>query len=355
MTVAANGSLKGLVQTLNTVGATNFIRLDAAPVIFSSYPQQFPLIKYIVWTGSNTFGLTSIPAWAPSATLVSNGPNKSLDLSLPSDPRPVITGQPTSYSGSPGDNVTANFAVTIAATSVTPLSYQWYYYTNSGSTNLLIDGNGPSGTSTISGSTTANLQMFNSTNADSGNYFVVITNIYGSTTSGPAILTISAGGAPLISPAPQNQTVIQGNNATFSAGVSANPAATIYWQTGGTNIPGANSATLVVNNVQYPANDQQIYYIFSTNSFGAVSNSATLTVIVPPTITVQPVSLVVTNTQSASFSVTVTGDVPPAAYQWNKNGNPIPGATSATLNFVSVTPADISTNYSVTIPQTWLV
>ena len=354
LTITSDSSTKAFVGTLTTAGATNVIQINPVPAFFGSYPAQIALIKYSTLAGSGyNFGLTNLPGWAANAVLSNNVANKSIDLILPADPRPVITAQPSSYSGSPGDNVTTNFAVIISAGSVTPLSYQWYYFTNGGSTNLLTDGFGPSGISTISGTTNGNLQMLNATNTDSGNYFVVITNAYGSVTSSAAILTISAGGLPVISPVPQNQTVIQGNNATFTAGVSANPPATIVWQTFGTNIPGATASTLIVTNVQYPANDQESYSIIASNSFGNVTNSATLTVIVPPTLVNQPTNLVVTNTQSASFSVTITGAVPAEAYQWKKNGTPISPAinstaTNATFTISSVSSNDIA-NYSVTI------
>jgi pectin methylesterase-like acyl-CoA thioesterase len=351
LTVSANGSLRGLAQTLNTIGATNIIQLDPTPVIFSSYPQQMALLKYTSWTGSNTFGLASIPGWAPGATLVSNGPNKTLDLLVPSDPRPVITAQPAGYSGNPGDNVTSGFAVTIAAASVTPLAYQWYFVTNS-VTNSLTDGTGPSGASTLTGSTTVALQIANAQPGDNGGYFVVITNLYGTTASIMAQLNISAGCVSPIISGPANQTVIQGNNATFSASITANPAAYLQWQTNGVNVSGANGSSVTLNNVQYPANDQEVVSIIATNACGNVTNFATLTVIVPPFITSQPVSVVVTNTQSVSFSASATG-VPAVWYQWNKNGLPIPGAvnntaTNATFTIASAAPGD-ATNYFCTI------
>jgi len=93
------------------------------------------------------FGANTLPPTAPGAYLSNNVANKSVDLVLPCDPRPVITGQPSSYSGSPGTNVT--FTATINGCSVLPLSYQWYL----GSTPLAdgATGNG----STLSGSLTS--------------------------------------------------------------------------------------------------------------------------------------------------------------------------------------------------------
>ena len=182
---------KALTKNLNTAGTTNLISLDPATVIFPSYPQQITLIKYTTWVGANNFGLASVPAWAPGANIVSNSVNASLDLVVPFDPRPVFTSQPLPYSGSPGDNVNSALAVTINANSVQPLGYQWYYVTSGNVTNLLTDGAGPSGTSTLAGSTAANLQIGNAQTGDSGNYFVVVTNAFGTNISSAALLTIS--------------------------------------------------------------------------------------------------------------------------------------------------------------------
>ncbi|GAB4560059.1 MAG: hypothetical protein Tsb007_22810 [Rhizobacter sp.] len=49
----------------------------------------------------------------------------------------------------------------------------------------------------------------------------------------------------------------------------------------------------------------------------------------PPTLTQQPASLSVTEGQAASFTVAATGDAP-LAYQWQRNGADIPGATAPT-------------------------
>ncbi len=346
LSLPANGSLRALVKTFNTVGTANWIQLDPKPVLLASYPQQIPLLRYTTWTGSNTFTLAGVPAWAPGATLVSNGPNSTLDLLVPNDPRPVITSEPAGYSGNPGD--TATFTVGLNAASVTPLGYQWF----NGSTPLA---DGPTGSgSTLAGSTSASLVITSAQPADTGNYTVVITNVYGSVTSSPAaVLTISAGAvAPAITgPLPASQTVVAGGNLTLTASVSGNPAPAVQWQfngnplidgpTGnGDSLAGSTSSALTLSNVQYPAS-QGTYAIIATNSAGAATNYVILNVLVPPVITNQPVSLVVTNTQSAVFSV-VAGGVPAPTYQWyfNSTGNPIAGATNANYTIASTGPAN---------------
>jgi len=361
--VATNGSLFGLVQTLNSTGATNLIQLPAGPVIFATYPQQFPLLRYTAWKGSNTFGLTGIPAWAPGATLVSNGPNKTLDLSLPTDPRPVFTAQPTPYSGAPGDNVTTNFSVAISAGSVTPVSYQWYFVSGN-VTNALTDGTGPSGTSTLTGAATANLQIASAQTGDSGIYFVVAANAYGTNSSSLALLTISASAvAPAIS-GPAAVTATNGVATTIANVVSGSPVPQLYWQYNGASladgagpsgvsvISGSSGATLAISNPQYPL-DQGTYSLIASNSAGLATNNTVLTVIVAPVITNQPGSLVVTNTQTAAFTV-VAGGVPKPTYQWYKGSiaSPISSAanataTNATLVISSATSADLGTYFVV--------
>ena len=191
---------------------------------------------------------------------------------------------------------------------------------------------------------------------------MVISNIYGTATSGTAQLTISAAAVPPTIAGLINQTVIAGNNATIAATVSGSPAPTLQWQFMSTNISdgptgngdsysGTATSSLTVSNVQYPASQGQ-YSLVASNTAGVVTSNMTLTVIVPPVIVSQPTNITVTNSQSAAFSVTASG-VPAPAYQWNKGGSPIstgvnPTATSATLSIASAQPGDIGT-YSVTV------
>ncbi len=325
-------------------GLTNLISPDSVAV-FASYPKQVVLIRYAsqIGVGVTNFGLTNLPASAPGAYLSNNVANSSLDLVLPFDPRPIITAQPSSYSGNPGDNVAFN--VTISGTSATPLSYQWYL----GATPLA---NGPTGNgSTLAGATTASLAVNNAQPGDNGNYTVIISNAYGSATNSPAaVLTISTGCVAPGLTGPNNTTVIQGNNATFSASASGNPVPDLQWRRNGADISGQTGSSYTVTNAQYPADDGAVFSLVASNACGLVTNSATLTVIVTPTISVQPVSLVVTSTQTGSFSVTATG-VPAPAYQWYFNNGPISNETNSTYTIASATSANTGT-YKVIVSNT---
>lgn len=254
---------------------------------------------------------------------------------------PSITGL-GNQAGSIGSTI--NFSPTVTGTP-TP-TMLWF-----ANGVLLTDGVDANG-STISGSATSNLSIANAQAADSGTYTLIASNVAGSATNS-LTLTVSGGNVLPTITGPVNQTVVQNNNATFTASVSGLPTPTLQWldQTG-TPIPGATTVTLTVNSVTYSQNGFT-YSLVANNVVGSVTNSATLTVLVPPTITIQPTSLTVTNTQAASFTVTATG-APNPTYQWFANGSPISSASNATatnanLMIASATPANSGTSYYVQI------
>lgn len=351
VTVAANGSLQGQVKTLTLGGTTNLIQLTPVPV-FATYPQTIPLIQYTTLSGTLNLGLANVPASAPGAFLtnITTLP-KSIALYLPSDPAPVITSQPAPFSGTPG--TTASFSVT--ATGNATLGYQWYSTDGATVTNALVDAANPSG-STNSGSQTSSLSILNAQPGDNTGYFCVVSNNLGIAISSVVQLTISAGDVPPSISGPTDQTVIQGQTATISAGVAGSPTPTEQWQFNGTNlvdgprpngdgISGSQTTTLVITNVQYPTSQGQ-YSIVASNRAGLLTNNMTLTVIVPPGITQQPSNITVLNGQPASFTVVATG-VPAPTYQWKKGGVPMnpatnSTATNATLMIASAAPSDIA-------------
>jgi hypothetical protein len=254
---------------------------------------------------------------------------------------PSITGL-GNQSASIGDTV----SISPTVSGVPTPTYQWQV----GGVNL-TDGADVNG-STISGSQTSSLSIANAQAADSGTYSLIASNSAGIVTNS-MVLTVSGGNVLPFITGPVNQTVGQGSNATFTASVSGLPTPTIQWldQTG-TPITGANNSTLTLTNVSYSQNGY-VYSIVASNVVGSVTNSATLTVIVPPVITSQPASVVATNTQSVSFTVAATG-VPAPKYQWYRNGSAVSSvanstATNATFTISAVAPSDNNSTYYVLI------
>jgi hypothetical protein len=219
---------------------------------------------------------------------------------------PFITNQPQSQIVLAGQDATFN----VGAAGTDPLTYTWLF-------------NG----SPISGATNATYTVVNAQAGDAGAYSVNVANLTGSVLSSNAVLTVLF--PPSIITQPQSQTVLAGTNVVLSVTVTSSPSSTYQWKRQGTNLPAATTATLSLPNVQWP--DSGAYTVAVTNSVGyAISSNATLTVLAPPTITLQPQGLVGYWGRTAVLTVGAQGSAP-LSYQWYKDGVLISGATNASL------------------------
>jgi hypothetical protein len=93
-----------------------------------------------------------------------------------------------------------------------------------------------------------------------------------------AIYDPSAAVAASILYQPGDQTVYEGQSATFTATVQGDPAPTYQWNFNGTDIPGATDSSFTLNSAQ--TTDAGSYALTVSNQFGsATSSNATLTVL----------------------------------------------------------------------------
>ncbi|MEO6003302.1 MAG: MBG domain-containing protein [Opitutus sp.] len=252
----------------------------------------------------------------------------TLTITEPPPVLPTISQPPQDQTVNAGKNVSVTFSV--IASSPTPLSYQWQK-----------DG------APIAGSTSSTFRINKVTAADAGVYRVVVTNSAGSVTSNPATLTVA--GPPVITTQPVAVSVKVGETATFTVGASGTQPLTYQWRKGNSALAGQTGPSLTLTNVQ--SSDAGTYNVVVSNAAGSVtSNSATLTVLVLPTITQQPQSVTVAAGKNVTFSVTATGTTP-LSYQWYKGaapgGTPIAGATSNKLSLMKVTAANAGSYYVV--------
>ena len=171
---------------------------------------------------------------------------------------PQITTQPTSQSVSVGQ--TATFSV--AATSTTPLQYQWR----------------KSGTAIV-GATGSSYTTSAAVSGDNGSSFtVVVTNATGSMTSNAATLTVTAAPtAPQITTQPVNQTVSVGQTATFHVVATGTAPLQYQWQKNGTAIAAATGSSYTAP-AAVSGDNGSSFTVVVTNATGSMtSNAATLT------------------------------------------------------------------------------
>ena len=154
--------------------------------------------------------------------------------------------------------------------------------------------------------------------------------------------------APMILTAPVNQAVTAGQSATFSVVATGTTPLVYQWNKNGMAINGATSSSYVTPPTTQ-ADDGAQFNVVVSNPVGSLATPAvTLTVNLPPAITVQPASQAVTAGQTATFSVTATGTAP-LSYQWNKNGAAISGATSAAYTTPPTSTADSGAQFNVLV------
>src|SRR5208282_3390835 len=180
-----------------------------------------------------------------------------LTVSLPVAPS-IITQPQDQTNILPG--ATATFSVIASGTD--PLSYQWYFNTNTVLTNA----------------TDSILAITNVQPANAGSYFVAVSNLAGGVISSNAFLTVNTSPvAPVFNSQPASLVVLAGSTARFSAIAGGNAPISYQWSKDGTPISGATSSTLSLSNVQTA--DDGSYTLTASNSVGSVtSNPAQLTV-----------------------------------------------------------------------------
>ncbi len=221
----------------------------------------------------------------------------------------TVTAAPVSQTTVVGSNVT--FSVTASGTG---LSYQWLF-----GGSLLGTG--------------SSLTLNNVTTDQAGIYTVIVSGA-GSPVTNTATLTVNV--PVTVTAAPVSQTTVVGSNVTFS--VTASGTGLSYqWLFGGSLLGTGSSLTL--NNV---TTDQAgIYTVIVSGAGSPVTNTATLTVNVPVTVTAAPVSQTTVVGSNVTFSVTASGTG--LSYQWLFGGSLLGTGSSLTLNNVTTDQAGIYT------------
>ena len=164
-----------------------------------------------------------------------------------------------------------------------------------------------------------------------GNYPVtlMVSGPLGASTNSQSRGLLATNVAPTIAAQPRSQTVLVGSTATFTVVPEGTPPLGCQWRFSGINLVGQTNATLSLSNVR--TNDAGPYTVVVTNPAGSMTSAvATLTVLVPPAILLQPQSQMVPPGSDVVLSVVAVGTAP-LCYQWYANGSSLLSGTNSSF------------------------
>jgi hypothetical protein len=246
-----------------------------ATASFSVSTQQPSNLLSLQWkrNGVAIANATGPSYTTPATTVANNGDLYSVTLSnsagtvtsrealltVQAAAPPVVTQNPAHASVTVG----AGASFQVVASGSPPLSYQWQR----------------NGTA-IPGATSASYATPATVLADNGAQFtVVVSNAFGSTTSGAATLTVTnPSAAPSITAQPQAASVISGLTASFSVTATGTAPLSYQWQRNGVAIAGATASSYTTA-VLAVSDSGAVFSVVVSNAVGsATSSGASLTV-----------------------------------------------------------------------------
>jgi sugar lactone lactonase YvrE len=250
-------------------------------------------------------------------------------------PNPTATGTPTQLAASIYPTSSTVIEGQLAAFAITPsggmppYKYLWY-----------------EGTTIMTGQTSATLTI---TKNAAGTHIYrckVIDSESNTANSNPATLAVNPTPTQLTALISQSSsTVIEGQLAAFAitpSGVA--PPFAYQWYEGTNPLLGDTSATLSVS--KSTPGSYNFYCKITDNTLTTTtSNAALLTVIPKLTTSISPSSA---TGNSATFTVTAVGGLPPYSYQWYEEAAPMVGQTSATLTVTKTNSGTFNFHCSVT-------
>ncbi len=255
----------------------------------------------------------------------------------------TITGQPANSTICAGANT--SFTVTGSGSGII---YVWELSTDGGASWNTVTNGG-----VYSGATTGTLTITGATAGMNGyRYRAQLSNSTCSTpgTSNAAILTVNT--APVISSNPQNSTICENGNTSFTASGSGT-GASYQWQlstdggatwnniSNGGVYGGATTGTLTITGATAAMNNYR--YRLTVNGTcppAAATSAAVLTVVSPVVVTTHPADDEICSGENTSFSVAGTSSET-IIYQWQVstdggvNWNNIPGANASTYSITN--------------------
>jgi hypothetical protein len=241
-------------------------------------------------------------------------------------PVPIITQQPLSQDTIAYDTV----AFSVAATSATPLTYQWRF-------------NG----SPISGATGPTLTLAAPSPAQAGDYDVVVINSADAVGSAVATLTLRV---PIrFATQPMSTNARPNVPITFSVQtVSTAPPVRYQWYFNDAPISDATNTSYAIASAGFA--EEGRYYCQATDGVKATNSAvATLLILVDPLIVQAPLGVRVPRGSAATLSVVVTNTATlPITYRWRSNSiNFVTNVLNRRMDFLTISNVQGTNQWSV--------
>jgi alpha-tubulin suppressor-like RCC1 family protein len=289
-------------QCLVPAGLTNVIAV-AAGANFSMALRADGTVA--VW-GDGTQGQTLLPPGLTNVAAIAAGNSHCLAIRR----GPIRLSGPSDLNVAPGQVGTFE----VVAQGVEPLHYQWSFTGE-----------------TIPNATNSILQVAAGPETE-GMYSVAVSNSQGSFSTS-AMLWL--GLPPEILVHPDGAVVADNASWTFMVLASGLGPLRYQWLANGTNIVGATNSTYAVSSAT--SSRAGIYVVKVENRFGTTSSrEVQLVVMSPPSIVIQPVSLMRAEGETARLTAVTSGGQP-QWLQWYFGGMPLSGQTNAALDISGIT------------------
>jgi hypothetical protein len=172
---------------------------------------------------------------------------------------PIIDTQPAGGVAEPG----TSFTLAVGAQSAEPSSYQWYFQ------------NAP-----LPRATEPQLRLESITVAQSGEYFAVVSNRFGTAASHSARLIVRV--PSQIVSQPEDQILAPAGEIHLHVGAAGNPQPEYQWRLNGVVIPGAAFPDFVITNAD--ATNSGIYTVVVDNGFAAIISRPTTIKVISPSL-----------------------------------------------------------------------
>lgn len=227
----------------------------------------------------------------------------------------------------------ANVTFSVNASGPGSLQYRWYQ-----------------GATLLPAATSATLTLVAVTTNAAGFYRVEVSNA-GGTVNSTALLTVKD--PPVIAVQPTSLRVRAGFPANLSVAATGREPLSYQWYRNGAGMAGQIGPSFLIP--QASANDGAAYSVRITNPDGVItSQTAQVTVLFPPTITLQPADTRLTEGQAGSLRIETQGTAPMGCI-WAQNGFYRAGGSNL-LTFPAATPQDAGAYFVIVTNEVgWVV